>query len=137
MKKPAQKEVPYRNLSPHGWWLASYIMRFEWKADAPVQLNQPCLAWENTILIKARDRELAYQKAINQRKDFSVKWEPYGPTERKRPGRWVFEGLTSLLPIYEKLEDGAEISWRVHSRKRVRTIRSYLKPKRQLETFID
>jgi len=25
--------------------------------------------------------------------------------------RWVFEGITELLPVYERLQDGAEIMW--------------------------
>jgi hypothetical protein len=33
-------------------------------------------------------------------------------SETRRRGAWRFEGLTSLLPICEKIEDGAEILWR-------------------------
>src|SRR6266496_4365398 len=34
-------------------------------------------------------------------------WE----TDTKRRGCWRFEGLTELLPIYERVEDGAEMWW--------------------------
>jgi hypothetical protein len=57
MKKRAAKKIPDRNISPYGWWVASYIERLEWKADGPPKPNARCLAWENTILIQANDRE--------------------------------------------------------------------------------
>jgi hypothetical protein len=55
----------------------------------------------------------------------------------RRTGRWVFVGLTSLLPIYDKLEDGAEILWREHENRTIRKICSLVKKKRKLEVFDD
>jgi hypothetical protein len=136
MKKAAPKPIPHRNLSPYGWWIATYIERFEWKSDDRTNSNRRCLAYRNTILIKAKEREKAYKKAMDFRKRYSGKWESYGNT-RKRPGRWVFQGLTSLLPIYDELDDGAEILWQVYSGKPVRKIKSLVKSKKQLECFID
>jgi hypothetical protein len=136
MKTRAKNKIPVRNRSPFGWWIASYIERFEWKSEDRTNVSRRCLAWENTILIKAKDREIAFKKALNQRKKYSGKWGRYGKGEG-RPGRWVFEGLTSLLAVYEKLEDGAEIIWREHSDRSVKKIRSFVKKKFELETFID
>ncbi len=134
MKKRTPIEIPHRNRSPYGWWVASFIERFEWKTDDRSKPNRLCLAYENTILIKAPDRESAYKKALKTCQSSSEKWQNYGD---ERPGRWVVEGLTSLLPIYEKLEDGAEIIWHVYAGKRVSKIRSRVKSKQQLECFRD
>jgi len=53
--------IPHRNHSPHGWWIATYIERTEWD-DAQAQPDDVCLAWENTIILTAVDREAAYAK---------------------------------------------------------------------------
>jgi hypothetical protein len=136
IKKRPKSKIPSRNRSPFGWWVASYIERFEWKSEDRTKLKRRCLAWENTVLIKAKDREVAYQKARSIRKTYSPEWRNYG-NHPGRPGRWVFEGLTSLLAIYEKLEDGAEIIWNEHADRTVEKIRSFVKKKSELETFID
>ena len=132
------KQISHRNRSPFGWWIARYIERFEWKREDRSNLDRRCLAYENTILVQAKEREHAYRKARAVRKSYSSKWRLYGETpEASRLGRWVFEGLSMLIPIYEELEDGAEILWSAYSRKRVRTVRSWIKQKTQLETFRD
>ena len=136
MKKKAAQSIPDRNTSQFGWWIASYIERFEWKSENRKNKNRRCLAWENTVLIQATDREEAYAKAMGIKSHFGAEWRPYGPGEGK-PGRWVFEGLTSLMPIYEELADGSEILWEQHSGCLVKTIRSRVKKKHELETFID
>jgi hypothetical protein len=136
MKKLPKAEIPNRNRSSFGWWVASYIERFEWRSEDRAKLERRCLAWENTVIIKAKDREAAYKRALGLRKEFSAKWRNYG-NPPGRPGRWVFEGLTSLLPIYERLEDGAEIIWHEHANRTVKNIRSFVKKKSELEVFID
>jgi len=55
-----RKEIPRRNRNQTGWWIASYIERFEFYDEDKLNANRRCLAWENTILIKAEDREEAY-----------------------------------------------------------------------------
>lgn len=97
--------------------------------------NRRCLAHENTILIKAKDREEAYQKAVNLGR-ISEGMEARD-TDTGRSGLWRYEGLTSLLPVYEELEDGAEIFWVKHVGKTVRKIQSRVKAKNELEVFDD
>jgi hypothetical protein len=124
-----KNKISSRNKSPYGWWIASFIERFhEGKIGHE---NKQYLAWENTILIKAKTRDQAYAKAIKQGRSYED-----SKTGRQGVGKWVFEGLTSLLPIYDRLEDGAEVLW-VEHRKKLRTIRSMLKKKSQLEAFQD
>ncbi|MGH9826138.1 MAG: hypothetical protein ACREDR_23150, partial [Blastocatellia bacterium] len=127
--KGRKKEVPSWNRSPSGWWVASYLERFEFEDEEKKNLNRRCVAWENTIIIKARNREEAFRKAEKAGRLVDG-IEGYSPLERpkmmgigplvrgsvlpKRRGVWRYEGLTSLLPIYEDLQDGAEIIWQEH-----------------------
>jgi hypothetical protein len=128
-----KRRIPHRNRSPHGWWLASYIERFVWD-DKPETLETRCRASENTILVKARDRDAAYEKAMA----FAMlaHGNPFDDGGDRR-GRVVVEGLTSLLPIYEKLRDGAEIMWVDHRRATVRTVRRKVRQKHELGVFDD
>ncbi len=132
--KKKRSEIPYRNKSPYGWWIATYIERFEYEDEDKSNLNRRCLAWENTILIQAKDRQEAYRKAEKTGRlgDGLEGWNDAG-----RRGTWRYEGLTSLLPIYEELEDGAEILWKEHQNRSVKKIKSRVKPKYQLEAFDD
>src|SRR4051812_14682412 len=118
MKK---RPIPHKNRSPHGWWLASYVERLEYYDEDASKPDRRCLAWENTILIKAADREQAYRKAVAMGRlvDGSEAWD--ASTGRK--GCWRYEGLTSLLPIYDALEDGSEILWIEHAGKSVRKVK--------------
>jgi hypothetical protein len=130
-----KQEIPYRNRSPYGWWIVSYLQRFEYYDEDRRNPNRRCLAWENTILIKAGDREEAWRKAMAEGRagQGSEAWDE----DTGRKGCWRFEGLTSLLPVYDKLEDGAEVLWTQHAGRSVRKIRAMVKGKRQLEVFED
>ena len=127
--------IPHRNHSPHGWWIATYIERTEWD-DAQAQPDDVCLAWENTIILTAVDREAAYAKVVAMVGTPTSQFmdDTQAPP---RAGHWVFEGLTSLLPIYDKLEDGAEVLWIEHEDKTLRDIQSWIKSKSELEVFDD
>jgi hypothetical protein len=128
-----KKRIPHRNRSPHGWWVASYIERFVWD-DKPETPKTRCSAWENTILVKARDRDTAYEKAMAFAKlSHGNPFDDGGD----RKGRIVVDGLTSLLPIYEKLEDGAEILWKDHRNTTVQKVLRRIKQKHELKVFDD
>ncbi len=49
------------------------------------------------------------------------------------PVQWVFEGITELLPIYEKLGDGSEIMWAEHAPKKLKNIRKRIRQKHEFE----
>ena len=127
--------IPHRNRSPDGWWIASYLERFEYYDEDTRNLNRRCKAWENTILVKARDRNEAWRKAMAQGR--LSEGNQASDSETGRKGVWRFEGLTSLLPIYEELEDGAEILWVEHAGRSVRSVRALVKRKRDLAVFDD
>jgi hypothetical protein len=120
--------------SPTGWWIASYIERAAWDDEPPLLQSSRCTAWENTIILRAGNRDAAYKKAVRLG---SSNRSTISDAAGKRTGRWVFEGLTSLLPIYDELEDGAEILWVDQSGRTLKTIRSKVKKKHELEVFAD
>ncbi len=129
-----KREPPYRNRSPYGWWIASYLLRLEYADEDRSKPNRRCLAWENTIILRASDRDAAYAKAIKCGKQAS------GEVKQNKPSRqrtWVFEGLTPLLPIYEEIDDCSEILWEQYERRTVRSIKSLVRSKRQLPVFDD
>lgn len=61
-------EIPKCSTSPFGWWIASLLMRYENDGENISNPNRRCLAWENTILIKAADRDEAFKKAYSNGK---------------------------------------------------------------------
>src|SRR5262245_38312320 len=133
-RRARRQVIPHSNRSPYGWWIASYIERFERYDEPKRKLRRRCLAWENTILVRARDRGTAYRKATAHARlgDGSEARDSTG-----RLGAWRSEGLTMLLPIYERLEDGAEVLWKEHSGRTVKSIRSLVRSKHHLAVFDD
>jgi len=130
-----KKQIPYRNKSPYGWWIATYIERFEYYDEDRKNPDRRCLAWENTIILKAKDCTEAYRKAVRfgSLSNGQEMWQ----SDSGRKGAWRFEGLTSLLPIYDELEDGAEALWRQYTYRTVKTIQALAKSKKELEVFND
>ena len=80
--------------------------------------------WENTRLIRARNREQAYRKAM--------KLANVGMPSKTDGGEWQFEGISLLLPIYEELVDGAEILWTDHGSIGLAKLKKLVKSKREL-----
>ena len=134
MTKRRKNKIPFQNRSHSGWWIASYIERFEYYDKDKSNIARRCLAWENTVLIRARSREQAYRKAValGRLSNGNEGWN-----SEMRRGAWRFEGLTELLPIYEELMDGAEILWKEHRNRTVKTVKSLVKRKRDLSVFND
>ena len=90
--------------------MASYLLRFvETKDERKDNARRKFSSWENTVLVKARSLEHAYAKVT---KIGRAKTRPYRGGPKGIPVRWIYEGVTDLLPVYEKLRDGAE---RAHS----------------------
>ena len=129
------KQIPDSSKSPYGWWVAYYVIRFEYYDEDKANLRRKCRAWKNTIILKARDREAAYKKALKEGKR-NAGGEGYDATG-KRKGTWKFEGLTSLIPIYERLEDLAEIYWTEDYPISVGQVKKMVCRKRELEAFDD
>lgn len=121
------------DVSPVNWYVAHILLRFEFYDEVKENLNRRCKIWLNEILINAKSPSEAYKKAVKFGKLEEESGEMW--TETNRKGRWLFEGLTSLVPIYEELKDGAEISWTEYENKSVKTAKSWVKPKDKLQVF--
>src|ERR1700753_881032 len=96
-------KTAFPNRSHSGWWIFREV--HQWISDRQKRLTpfSRCLVWQNTRIIKAKDREDAYKKASRLAK--------VGDGSRTQGGHWRCAGISLLLPIYEELEDGAEILW--------------------------
>ena len=118
------------NHSPVGWYVGSYLLRFvEIRAAGNNDPRRRFLSWENTVLVKARSLERAYAKVA---KIGRAKTKPYRGGLKGFPVRWIYEGVTDLLPVYETLQDGAEIMWTERSPRTVKSLRRLVKSKRML-----
>jgi hypothetical protein len=110
-----------KNVSPVGWYVASYVLRFvELDREDKDDLDGRFLTWENTIIVKANDLGEAYEKTVEIAEGHT---EPYKGGSEGVDVQWVFEGVTEVLPIYEDLEDGAEIMWAERRSRKLRNIR--------------
>ena len=120
-----------RNVAPHGWYIASYMLSFiEVAEEGNDDLERRFVTWENTILVKAHSMNEAYEKAV---KVAMKETEPYKGGSSGIDVQWVFEGVTDLLPIYGELADGAEIMWAKHAPRKLRNIRLRARTKDELQ----
>lgn len=116
-----------KNISPVGWYVGSYLIRFiQLNDEGNEDLENRFITWENTVIVKASNLDEAYDKVVKVANEGT---EPY----KGGPGavlvQWVLEGVTSLLPIYEDLEDGAEIMWAENNPRKLKNIRKLVTPK--------
>ncbi|MCP5235359.1 MAG: DUF4288 domain-containing protein [Zoogloeaceae bacterium] len=119
-----------KNVAPHGWYIASYLLRFiEVAEEGNDDPEKRFVTWENTILVKARSMNEAYEKALRVA---MKETQPYKGGPDGVDVQWVFEGITDLLPIYEELADGAEIMWAKHAPRKLRNIRRRARTKDEL-----
>ena len=110
-----------KNVSPVGWYVGTYQLRFiELAHDFNEDPNHKFLCWKNTVLVRADNLDQAYNKVVaaGMLGTAPYKGGPAGEVDVQ----WVFEGVIDLLPIYEELEDGAEIMWS-ESTKMLKTMR--------------
>lgn len=110
-----------KNKSPVGWYVVSYLLRFieldRKDIDDP---EAKFLSWENTVLLRANDLDEAYDKAVQIGNTCA---RPYKGGPEGADVRWQFEGVTEVLPVYEELEDGAEIMWAEHAPRKLKNLR--------------
>ena len=136
--KVDEEKIPFPNRNHTSWWLAQYIVRLQGIDEDENNLHRRCIAWKNTILIRANDRDEAYKKAKKIGKENTI-----DDSIKIRRGKkwvkakWIFEGLTSLLPVYEEIEDGCEIMWDEYENITVKRVKNMTRKKRQLECFND
>lgn len=124
-----------KDTSPVGWYVGSYQIRFiELAAQDNDDQDGEFLVWENTVIVKAANYDEAYEKVAAVGRSATV---PYKGGPDGVPVRWVFEGITELLPVYEPLGDGAEIMWAEHDAVKRSTIRERARSLTQLKQKVD
>lgn len=117
------------NNSPVGWYVGTYQLRFielaQSENDNP---ERKFLIWENTVLVRASCLDEAYDKVVKVGLEAT---EPYKGGPEGVDVQWVFEGVIDLLPVYEEIQDGAEIMW-AECTKKLKNVRVRAKTKKQL-----
>lgn len=91
-----------------GWYLASLIERFEIDGEDPQNSRRRCLANETWHLIRANSPQEAYSKGV---RIGTLSRNNVYKDARGRSGHYVFVGLRELMPVFEDIQDGAEILW--------------------------
>lgn len=124
--------MPYdKSISPVGWYVGAYLIRFieigEQGNDDP---ETRFLSWENTVIVKADNLSQAYDKVVAIAKACT---KPYKGGEAGIPVKWVFEGVTELLPIYEPLEDGVEIMWAERKSRKLKNLRKMVRGRKDFK----
>lgn len=126
---PKESKIPHRNRNHTGWWIFNEVE--QWVSDAQKKLSDHsrCPVWINTRLLRAKNRKKAYKKAM--------KLCQTGHPSKTNSGEWRFAGISMLLPVYEKIEDGVEILWTDLGLMTVGKIQKLVKTKEQLPVFDD
>lgn len=126
---PPSSKVPFRNQSHSGWWIFQEVEQWVSERQKKLSPSSRCRVWENTRLLRAKNRDEAYQKAL--------KLGRAGHPSKTKGGEWRFVGISLLLPVYEDIEDGAEILWVDRGLVSVKNLRRLTKTKHQLSVFDD
>lgn len=116
-----------KNVSPVGWYVASYLVRFvELNSSDNNNPDNKFLAWENTVIVRADNLDAAYDKVVAIA---ALDTKPYAGGPDAIPVQWLFEGVTELLPIYEELDDGAEIMYREINPTKLKNLQKLIRQK--------
>ena len=101
-------ETKEKILNPNrNWFIVEIIEKCE-----PVERDESrdlrrVTTWRNHHLIKANSAEEAFDKAEKIGRENEYKFINTDNLEME----WIFVGIGELLPIYENIEDGAELMW--------------------------
>jgi hypothetical protein len=117
-----------RIINKGNWFLVEIIERCE-----PVEVDKKnprrrCTVWGNFHLIKAPTADKAIEKAekIGREGNFAFK-----NTDQKELN-WEFLGIGDILPIYENIEDKAELLWTDYGFITAGRSEKFIKTKREL-----
>lgn len=127
--KRGERKIPYRNRNHSGWWIFAEVQY--WVQTKPIdgKFSKRVDVWENTRILRAKDRDEAYRKAVELGR--------VGMPSKTNAGVWKFAGISMLLPIYEKVADGAEVLWTKRGRMTKEKALALTKRKRELPVFDD
>ena len=118
--------------SDTGWYVAVIIELFEYYDEDRSNPARECTANENLVLIRAETPDEAFEKAVQLGKGLEG---VECVDDTGRTGEWRFIGLNDLLPVYDQLEDGAEIMWTKHDGVTVSSVEQMATLKSDLTAF--
>jgi hypothetical protein len=102
------------------WYIGEIIEKCEPVIRNEKQELRRVTTWGSHHLIKSESPEKAFDKAVKLGKEAEYKFTNTGKLEME----WIFVGIGELLPIYEGIEDGAELMWNdygfISNRRRMR-----------------
>jgi hypothetical protein len=111
--------------------VGAYLIRFiELGAKNNEDPEARFQSWENTVIVNAENLSKAYDKVVAIAKATT---KPYKGGDAGIPVKWVFEGVTELLPIYEPLEDGSEIMWRERNSTKLKSLKKLVRGRRDFK----
>lgn len=90
------------------------------------------LVWVNIHLIKASSAKEAFSKALKKGKEHNAR---YRAGDKGRPAQWIFRGLRQLIPIYEKIADGAEIMFETYENVAPSAAKKMVRARKNLAAF--
>ena len=118
-----------RNISPVDWYVGTYLSRFiEIEEELNNDPEKRFSTWENTVIVKAANLDEAYDKVEKIGIEHA---EPYKGGLEGIPVQWEYLGVIELLPIYEALEDGAEIMWASNYPRKLKNLKTMVKQKNE------
>ncbi len=116
-----------KNVSPVGWYLVSYLLRFVELNDEHKDNDEArFLSWKNSILVRAQTLDEAYARGLKMAREAA---KPYKGGPSGVPVQWKLVGVTDVLPIYEELQDGAEILWTERAPRKLKNLKMMVRPK--------
>jgi Domain of unknown function (DUF4288) len=89
------------------WYLAGILERCEPVGNDKRNPKRRGTTWLNHMLIEASSPKHALNKALKLGKSSTRRYKAISGQTLQ----WKFLGLAELLPIYEDIEDGAELMW--------------------------
>ena len=94
-------------INNENWFIVEILLKCEPINKNENQEMRRVSIWGNHHLIKADSASEAFEKANKLGKREEFKFTNHYKIEME----WIFIGIGELLPIYEDIEDGAEIMW--------------------------
>ena len=129
--RSALSVIMNKNISPVDWYIGTYLSRFIEMQD---QLNDEpeskFATWENTVIVKASSLDEAYDKVEAIGVEHA---KPYKGGKEAIPVQWQYMGIIELVPIYEELEDGAEIMWASNHPRKLKNLKCLVKTKNEFQ----
>lgn len=113
------------------WYLAIVLVYPIIRTKRKVINNKNCVFWENYILIKSGNHELAYKKAFKYGKECEDCYQD-------KDGNfvnWKFAGIKDLIELLNVLDDEQELTYKQGFKKSFKAIQNMVPLKKDLNLF--